>query len=391
VSSSGDPRAPQSEFSKSKWFTRGWTLQELIAPSTVLFYGSDWKEIGTKSDLQDVITNVTRIHIAAFLGDDDLGTFSIAQRMSWAANRKTTRTEDLAYCLLGLFDISMPMLYGEGERAFIRLQEELIRGSDDPTIFAWRSDIVWDFKGGLLARSPYCFRDSGSIIRSYGPKSTSFTLSNKGVRIQLRLLQLDNQPGRFLGVLDCHDTVHSDHLLGIFLQGDETNEDGYRASCNVLGVMTNSEASALETKAIYIKQWPPVDFKRLYRHYNHYCIRAANTQDHYPPGFVQLDGTINQEAGPHKNTMGAVKVAVNGETQVVVLMITDDVLFASIVKNFQGESLEEIVHSWDAKKAIWINKPGRIVQEISQRRPVCIEMRKRIVFGKRTLTIDIST
>ena len=128
VDSGEDPHAPESSFSKSRWFTRGWTLQELIAPSIVVFYSSDWKEIGTNSSLQDVIEAVTGIHVSAFLGDhDDLRNFSIAQRMSWAANRETTRTEDLAYCLLGLFDISMPMLYGEGEGAFIRLQEEIIK------------------------------------------------------------------------------------------------------------------------------------------------------------------------------------------------------------------------------------------------------------------------
>lgn len=173
VDSSEDPHAPTSSFLKSKWFTRGWTLQELIAPSVVMFYGSDWKELGTNSSLRKVIQSVTGIHVSAFLGDHaDLRKFSIAQKMSWAAKRRTTRTEDIAYCLMGLFDINMPMLYGEGEGAFIRLQEEIMRKSDDPTIFAWTSRDYLENDHSLLARSPLYFRSSGNIVRSYGLNKT---------------------------------------------------------------------------------------------------------------------------------------------------------------------------------------------------------------------------
>jgi len=92
VPSDGDPLAPGSDYSKSRWFTRGWTLQELIAPSNVIFYSSDWKEIGTKSSLQAAIVEVTAIQVEALLSDDDrLQAFSVAQRMAWAAKRETTR------------------------------------------------------------------------------------------------------------------------------------------------------------------------------------------------------------------------------------------------------------------------------------------------------------
>jgi hypothetical protein len=107
-------------FRKSRWFTRGWTLQELIAPSTIIFLNSEWQEIGTKSSLQWMISEITGIPSNILLGGD-LESASIAQRMSWASKRETTRVEDLAYCLMGIFGVNMPMLYGEGERAFIRL------------------------------------------------------------------------------------------------------------------------------------------------------------------------------------------------------------------------------------------------------------------------------
>ncbi|KAI1157011.1 HET-domain-containing protein [Nemania diffusa] len=128
-----------SRLKQSKWFTRGWTLQELIAPSKVVFLDYEWKEFGTKSSLQQSISHITGIPVRILSEDDDLETASIAQRMSWAANRKTSRPEDQAYCLMGLFGINMPLLYGEGKMAFVRLQEEIMKVSDDHSIFAWTS------------------------------------------------------------------------------------------------------------------------------------------------------------------------------------------------------------------------------------------------------------
>src|SRR5580700_5948612 len=143
------------EFSKSRWFTRGWTLQELIAPSTVIFLDQKWQEIGTKSSLQRMISKITKIPTEILLGADLEGA-SVAQRMSWASKRKTTRVEDLAYCLMGMFGINMPLLYGEGERAFTRLQEEIIKVSDDYSLFAWK----FENHSGLLATSPSAFLNS---------------------------------------------------------------------------------------------------------------------------------------------------------------------------------------------------------------------------------------
>jgi hypothetical protein len=113
-------RQTSSEFSNSKWFTRGWTLQELIAPSIVIFLNQAWQEIGTKLRLLSAISEMTGITTTILQGDD-LESASVAQRMSWASKRETTMVEDLAYCLMGIFGVNMPMLYGEGERAFTRL------------------------------------------------------------------------------------------------------------------------------------------------------------------------------------------------------------------------------------------------------------------------------
>ncbi|KAH6664093.1 heterokaryon incompatibility protein-domain-containing protein, partial [Halenospora varia] len=171
------------EFRESRWFTRGWTLQELIAPLSVIFLDGEWQEIGTKANLQRDISEITGIP-ASFLLGDDLRHASVAQRMSWASKRETTRTEDLAYCLMGLFGIYMPMLYGEGERAFIRLQEEIMRVSDDHSLFAWRSI---EEHGGILANSPAAFDNSGNIIPVSPAFATSSpsTLSSRGIHLSL--------------------------------------------------------------------------------------------------------------------------------------------------------------------------------------------------------------
>ncbi|KAK3988923.1 heterokaryon incompatibility protein-domain-containing protein [Cladorrhinum sp. PSN332] len=123
-------------FENSRWFTRGWTLQELIAPPLVEFYSHDWQEIGTKYSLRHVISKVTGIDMRVLEGADP-STCHVAERMSWAANRQTTRVEDAAYCLLGIFKVHMPLIYGEGNRAFYRLQKEIMKTTEDYTMLAW--------------------------------------------------------------------------------------------------------------------------------------------------------------------------------------------------------------------------------------------------------------
>lgn len=134
-------RKDQNTFLGSRWFTRGWTLQELIAPQRVEFHASDWSFLGTRSDLSDIIHKHTMIDkvVLEANGAEKLSTFSVWSRMQWAASRETTRVEDTAYCLLGIFEINMPLLYGEGERAFRRLQEEIIRTIEDYSLIAWTS------------------------------------------------------------------------------------------------------------------------------------------------------------------------------------------------------------------------------------------------------------
>ncbi|KAF1365555.1 HET-domain-containing protein [Lizonia empirigonia] len=155
--------------SSSQWWQRGWTLQELIAPSRVHFFSRDWTYIGDKSTLGPAITIITGIDQATLDGHD-IRRVSIARRMFWASQRTTTRIEDIAYCLLGVFAVNMPLLYGEGEQAFVRLQEEIMKTSDDQSIFAWEDRCSDDDSAlfeshstllrGPLARSPAEFSNA---------------------------------------------------------------------------------------------------------------------------------------------------------------------------------------------------------------------------------------
>ena len=137
-----------SAFRTCRWFKRGWTLQELLAPATLVFYDKAWSVIADKDDvfMRRLITEITgiddyyicRSNRKLFSSSHQwLSRASVAERMSWAAGRETTRTEDLAYCLLGIFDINMPMLYGEGMKAFQRLQEEIMKVDDDCSLLCW--------------------------------------------------------------------------------------------------------------------------------------------------------------------------------------------------------------------------------------------------------------
>ncbi|KAF5344876.1 hypothetical protein D9758_011543 [Tetrapyrgos nigripes] len=151
-----DPRDTGSSFKRCRWFRRGWTLQELLAPSYVVFLDRDWMEVGTKWSLRDAISAITSIP-SGVLENGDIEKYSIAQRMSWAALRETTRPEDQAYCLMGIFGVSMPPIYGEGgPKAFMRLQQEIIKEFDDRSIFAWVAPPGETEPRGLLAR--FAFR-----------------------------------------------------------------------------------------------------------------------------------------------------------------------------------------------------------------------------------------
>jgi hypothetical protein len=118
----------EAAFRKSRWFTRGWTLQELLAPKSIEFYSREGVRLGDRETLEREIHETTGIPINALRGAP-FSDFSVDERMRWAEKRTTKRKEDKAYCLQGIFDVFMSLKYGEGDNAFIRLKNKIDKSS----------------------------------------------------------------------------------------------------------------------------------------------------------------------------------------------------------------------------------------------------------------------
>jgi hypothetical protein len=213
-----------TEFESSQWFTRGWTLQEMIAPKVLVFLDREWEYIGARGSHEAIIAKAANIagrRIKNF--EEGLGKqVSVAEKLSWAVKRVTSRREDQAYCLLGLFEINMPLLYGEGGRAFERLQKEIIRSSNDESIFVWDTGPVLErHPGRVLADSPHDFRtsylqreDRGKYGRLHGISRAPFAITNQGLEFRVpKRLALKSS---FLLPLNCLCYRDRNHIRGAF-------------------------------------------------------------------------------------------------------------------------------------------------------------------------------
>lgn len=179
------------ELERDVWFTRGWTLQELLAPKRMKFYGADWQALTDQENdknhdgLMESVSKITNIPIRD-LRHFQPGTNRIREKMSWASKRITTRTEDIAYSLIGIFDVNLPIAYGEGTWAFHRLMEVIIHRCDEWGIFAWAgSPSTHHGRTNSIPQSPECYhlidvnRFPSELERVHG--DTSFTLSRQGL------------------------------------------------------------------------------------------------------------------------------------------------------------------------------------------------------------------
>jgi len=205
-----DLNGNSSSLASSEWFRRGWTLQELIAPDNVVFFNATWRELGTRASLAETVSTITRIDMKLLSPradgseiEDLMKSYSLAHRMAWAADRQTTRVEDEAYCLMGIFGVNMPLLYGEGSKAFQRLQHHIMEDSDDCSVLAWGETYtrpVWSLQLqyiGALAKSPVSFRNSSHIrplpflgpdLRLLRPPQNAFEIFKRRVRVRIAAL-----------------------------------------------------------------------------------------------------------------------------------------------------------------------------------------------------------
>lgn len=291
------PTTDVAHFTRSEWFERAWTLQELIAPEHLVFFDSSWKEMQTKQFLIDDIVQRTRIDKAVLIeGERQLDRFTVAQKMSWAAGRKATRIEDITYSLLGIFDVNMPMLYGEGTRAFVRLQEEIIRRNADQSIFVWDSSTI---TRSLFASSPMQFANCANM-RLQKMKRKAFTVNNLGLEIELMIRPIGlNAYVAYLPVED----GGPEYLASLVLEID--SESGYysRAGSSVrlsdettnLQVQQTQKLTILRTISPGSQQLPPSLFG-FYLEAENVNLSLVNNWDpdhHWDKGRWSTDGRRN--------------------------------------------------------------------------------------------------
>ncbi|KAI0699778.1 heterokaryon incompatibility protein-domain-containing protein [Cerioporus squamosus] len=266
VSAEADPSARTSPFRRSKWFTRGWTLQELIAPKRVCFLSHDWVYLGDKALFARLLEQITGIDVDVLTFHIQPSSVPIAKRMQWASQRKTTRIEDEAYSLMGIFGVHMATIYGEGRQAFRRLQEEIMKNIADHTLLTWGLGLPGDHFAGrylikpmvrcsLLARSAADFwqpqadvlttsvseywsaleraglpsdHSTGhtEVLRSCDPASfqiPEFSLTSHGIRARLPIIDIHyrrpvaGKPATHAVALLACTTRHRSTLIGLLL------------------------------------------------------------------------------------------------------------------------------------------------------------------------------
>ncbi|GAB1312649.1 hypothetical protein MFIFM68171_02859 [Madurella fahalii] len=261
-----DPRKPMSKFRTSRWFGRGWTLQELLAPKKLKFYNSGWGYLGNKGTMRTLIEKITGIPRQILLGITELYSASVAQRMSWAAGRDTKRKEGLAYCLLGIFGVTMPMIYGEGgNQAFLRLQDQIMRTTRDDSILAWGlstedapardpGHVDEGTAGRILATAPSDFANSRRIVCRQQSSGSLNSLDISGGRLRLHLSLLTTSAGGTVGLLNCGPEHDPQQVVGIPLaQTASGASDEYVRPRGCHTVLQPITASSVPPRLIYIR------------------------------------------------------------------------------------------------------------------------------------------
>jgi hypothetical protein len=254
-------------FRKSRWFTREWTLQELISCSQRRFYANDWSFINQQGyDLINLVSNITRVNTEVLHDHRKLQKCCIAERMSWAAHRETTRPEDIAYSLIGIFGANMTVLYGEGTRAaFRRLQHEIMKNSCDQTLFAWRGPYK---SSGLLAHGPTDFADTPKLGLWRPNMLSPFSMTNAGLLIM---------PCLFIGA---SDVQHQDGVTFAGLQCDIMTPSGWMILLIRVKIIENANCNVNNTSC------------KAYRRIDCDILEAISGSHLYRPGNHRLQNLL---------------------------------------------------------------------------------------------------
>lgn len=249
------------ELRQSGWFKRCWTLQELLAPSAdaFFFYNASWQRLASKRDISRLLSEITGIDDIALL-NGLLSNYSIAERMSWAALRHATRIEDEAYSLMGIFDINMSMLYGEGIRAFERLCETIIQYTNDETIFAWSADPSSHTRPtlGLLAPSPSYYRYChGLKPMNLFHRESAFSLTSRGLTSTVMMTPLSSEGVHGACLNAAYVTQSSERFVAVDLRRagqlpDEYVRDSHRNPVRTFDTTSLSTGDGLNLEPVKI-------------------------------------------------------------------------------------------------------------------------------------------
>jgi hypothetical protein len=269
-------------FSQSRWFTRGWTLQELLAPEKIAFFARDWSFLAEK--VPELISNtvaqtafvkklasITGIAIEALDGPGWINSYSTAERMAWASRRQTTREEDVAYSIMGLFDVNMPILYGEGgAKAFLRLQKEIVSKNPDHSIFAWCFESNREIhRRGPFATKPADFANFRRIraFAQYHEEIRPFHLTNAGLNIELPVSRVSGESRDcFIAWLNCavatDKSGSNEKRVGIYLMrawgtdvvSTSPFEHFMRTRCGELALLDNDTSITMKNTAMLIEE-----------------------------------------------------------------------------------------------------------------------------------------
>ena len=280
------------QLDQSEWFQRGWTLQELIVPRSLVFVTATWKVIGWTSfrayqGLMDRISVITGIPSRVLVNPDRLWSQSIAQQFSWASRRVTTKVEDRAYSLLGLLDVNMPLLYGEGHRAWRRLQEEVLKSTVDESIFAWYDAQPHPgTEVGVLCPSITAFETARYIRRRADFTRLPFVVTSQGLELRLQARTA------WASSLDRHDPERV-LIIPLNCMFDYVKVEGWRPCLLVLGRRRHCDhyvrltcLNVTQAQDGYVTQshiqWQQIEEETIYVHLFDACDTQKTKQ--YLPG-----------------------------------------------------------------------------------------------------------
>jgi len=311
----------EADLAKCRWFTRGWTLQELIAPDILVFFDDSWTARGSirireslydwpaqysegayEVDLSEQISEITGVPLSVLSAVNTLQSTPAVEIMSWASLRTTTRIEDQAYSLLGLLDVNLPLLYGERLKAFTRLQEEVLRRRGDLSLLAWtpssQSELSVYF--GILAPSPKEFAwCRGHQVSQPARHNTEVSVTHRGLRLSSTLILSEVSPNSYLYFFDLELTVRA-HKIMARMTFEEIHDNlfGRKKSFGIL-----PRAPTRQLTGIHLRKYGPSVFYRDHHGRAPLTIESSATRELPRSGkttfYISSASTINEVARDH--------------------------------------------------------------------------------------------